>query len=1382
MEDGSRPTELPGRRAGGHPSTPEPLHEAVIGALGLLLRAAPDAVEGAIGDGLQRLARSAGYDRCALHLPSGPGWAPVRDGLAAPDAAAKAPPLPPMPPVGDLAGGEVLVLPGATPSFPQVTGSLVAVPLALDEQPHEGPHEQPQGGPRGLLTLERWQGGAAPDEATLAQARHLGEGALAALDRLGADRARERARDEDAEVILRLRSTLAALPELVVMTDGEGRCIDCHVADPDPSSPLPLSRVGLLLEETLPPEIARLQRAAMAEARRNHSTRLPRYSIQHDDGLRWYDTTVIHRGIIGHQDAFVFRVRDVTAEQARETENTMLIEVTRNMTNPALVLDPAHRVVWVNPAVERRTGRALADLRGRPVTDLADSISDPASLETLRRARAEGGSCRVEIAKRDRDGATYWVDVTSQPIRDRDGTISGFLVIQNDITALKQHEAELERLAQEAARARDRLHSAIESLQDGFVYYDAHDRLVLCNERYRALFPESAHLLVPGTRFEDFLRHVVGTQGKDNPPERNESWIEARLARHRLPESSSEIRMGDGRWLRVVERRTPDGGRVGLRVDVTALKQAEARLSNIIASARLGTWELDLATGETEINTQWWAFLGHEDPEPPRLTRALWLDLVHPDDDTAVKAMLRSMRAGSLDTVERELRLRHRDGHWVRVMTRGRISKRDSAGTPLRLSGVGMDVTERRLAEDRLRTVLEASAVGTWQLDCDSGKVIVDEPYAAMLGYQLADLTPWTHQRFESLVHPEDLVELRARTSGLYGRDRVNTGHEFRMRHRDGRWVWVLSYTKVQRWAAPGVPAEESGIHIDVTERKEREAALAQAKLALEGALAAHRASEQRYSDIAAASSDWFWEAAPGRIVTHLTAGFERSTGVPVKRVLGRSLDEMGLTDGVLQENWEELDACMRDRKPLQDFLFSLQPRRRDRPIWLRISGAPFYDAQGRYAGYRGVGSNVSALIAATERAEAANQAKSRFLANMSHELRTPLTGVLGMAELLGETEVTPRQRDMIDTIRDSGEGLLAILNDILDLAKIEAGKMAIEHVPFAPREVLTRIGALFEPRALAAGLTLSLRIEGDGDGLRLGDSNRLMQVLLNLVGNAVKFTEAGSVTLTLRPADNPDMLRVEVADTGIGMTPEQLAKVFDEFEQAETSTARRFGGTGLGLSITRGLITLMGGKITVDSAPGEGTRVTLLLPAPRVAPGPGAGLPSMAPTAVGAAPEASLSPPVPGPAPALTPAPVARDLTGLRLLVADDNQTNRRILDTMLRALGTEVTLAEDGQSACDRFRPGAFDAVLLDISMPGLDGIGALAVIRRHEAEAGLPPVPALAVTANAMQHQIDDYHTAGFSGHVAKPFRKETLANALSALLPARAPATADSQPSG
>ncbi len=1338
------------RQAALAPRQTEAAHDVVIEALGSLLGARADALDAAIASVLERLGRVIDAERCLLYARESGQWINTHDW----QAAGLKPPRPAPADAPDdiialdpdaLAEGRPIVVADVS-LMPQTAlrnqlmrlgvHAFAAIPLMRD------------GAVSGIVGVARLKAARDFDPHELWLARALADGLMVAMARREAERALDTARLEQAQTLERLRATLAATPDLVLEFDSEGRCIDYHCSAPHLLAASPDRILGRTLEETLTPDVARLQRAAMDAAQRDGTAQVPRYALVQPGGeTRWFDTTVARRARIGTCEGFVFRIRDVTDEQARDRANAMLLEVTRGMTNLAVVLDAGRNVAWVNPAVERLTGQPLAALVGRPLREFVDPATDPATVERIRAALDSREPCRVELRKTDAQGREVWVDVAIQPTQAEDGTPLGFIVIENDITALKANEGELVRLAASAEQAHSRLHAAIEALQDGFAYFDADDRLVLCNEKYRQFFPDSAAMMVPGVRFEDFLRHALRHGAFADAIGREDDWFANRMEMHRRPSNQVELQLTDGRWVRVFEQILADGGRVGLRVDVTALKAAKQRLNDIILGAQIGTWELDMETSTTRINDQWWRMLGYDGARETLLTRALWAELIHPDDNAVMKEMLRAVRDGGIDSVELEIRLRHAHGHWVHFLTRGRISTLDSAGTPIRISGVGLDMTERRQAEERLRAILEASSVGTWQLNCETGQVVIDEQYAAMLGYRLDELLPWTREKFEEVVHPDDVAMLYANVSGLYGSDRATSGNEFRIRHRDGHWIWVLSHSRVQRWAAPGIPAEESGIHIDITDRKRREAALEEARHALEGALEARRASEQRYSDIAAVSNDWFWEVAQGRRVAHLTAGFERSTGVPLDQVIGRTLQEVGFFDGspLATGDWETAARCISAHAPLTDVLFRLTPQRHKPPIWLRISGAPFYDAAGNYAGYRGVGSNVTALVAMSERAEAASQAKSRFLANMSHELRTPLTGVLGMAELLGETVVTPRQREMVDTIRDSGEGLLAILNDILDLAKIEAGKMTIERQPFVPSEVVGRAQALFAPRAAAAGLVLAFEAAPGSAQPRLGDANRLLQILNNLVGNAVKFTASGTITLRVAPdPQDSTLLLIEVEDTGIGMTPEQMAKVFEEFEQAESSTARRFGGTGLGLSITRRLTLLMGGTIALDSAPGRGTRVTLRLPAPR-----------------------DLTPAAP-PDPAQAPVSLARR----RLLVADDNQTNRRILDTMLTALGTEVVLAEDGQSACDRFTPGAFDAVLLDISMPGLDGIGALAAIRAAEVRAGVAPVPALAVTANAMQHQIEDYLREGFDGHIAKPFRKETLAQALARILPADA----------
>jgi PAS domain S-box-containing protein len=374
------------------------------------------------------------------------------------------------------------------------------------------------------------------------------------------------------------------------------------------------------------------------------------------------------------------------------------------------------------------------------------------------------------------------------------------------------------------------------------------------------------------------------------------------------------------------------------------------------------------------------------------------------------------------------------------------------------------------------------------------------------------------------------------------------------------------------------------------------------------------------------------------------------------------------------------------------------------------------------------------ALIKAKEEAEAATRAKSAFLATMSHEIRTPLNGVLGMTQAMSQGELEPAQRERLEVIRQSGENLLALLNDLLDFSKIEAGKLTLEDGEFELDELARGAFATFAAVADGKDLDFRLEVEPAACGRYRGDPVRVRQVLCNLVSNALKFTDRGHVIVQIRRRARG--LVVQVSDSGIGMSREQCEHLFRPFEQAETSTARRFGGTGLGLAICRDLVEMMGGRIGVRSSPGAGSIFSIRLPLERVGDSKAAAADDEA-------------------APA---APVV--LQPLRVLAAEDNSVNQLVLKTLLGQVGIEATMVFDGRAAVEAWAREPWDLILMDVQMPVMDGPTAVAEIRAREAVEGRARTPIIALTANAMEHQVARYLAAGMDGYIAKPIEASRL----------------------
>ncbi len=483
----------------------------------------------------------------------------------------------------------------------------------------------------------------------------------------------------------------------------------------------------------------------------------------------------------------------------------------------------------------------------------------------------------------------------------------------------------------------------------------------------------------------------------------------------------------------------------------------------------------------------------------------------------------------------------------------------------------------------------------------------------------------------------------------------------------------------------------------------------------------------------------------------------EVNPGLNAALSVGMTFDDItriGLSQGLYVDAVGREGEWMAERRASRDQLSNTVEQRIVGDRWLRVQ-----DRRTAAGGIVTVCTDITetkrdarALVEARDAAEAANRAKSEFLANMSHEIRTPLNGVIGLAQALVRTELDAGQREMLDLIQSSGKTLQTLLSDILDLARVESGRMEMADESFELRRAVQDAAQLYASAASDKGLQFFVDIESDVTAWVRGDAVRLKQVLTNLVSNAVKFTAQGFVSLTVSRGasrDGSPILRFTVEDTGVGFDAAARDRLFTRFEQADGTITRRFGGSGLGLAICRRLAEMMDGELDCESEPDGGSAFILTLPL----------IEAEAPAAV-----AELAP----------ASPVEPDARRLRVLVADDHPTNRRVVELILAMAPVDLTSVEDGAQALAACRASAYDLVLMDMQMPVMDGLTATREIRLHEAAMGFDRTPIVMLTANALPDHVAAGQAAGADRHLAKPFNAADLLELVSDLALLRAQA--------
>ena len=937
-----------------------------------------------------------------------------------------------------------------------------------------------------------------------------------------------------------------------------------------------------------------------------------------------------------------------------------------------------------------------------------------------------------------------WYQTTER--RTEDGGIVG---IRLDVTAMKQAE--------------QLLRDAINAIPAAFTLYDSDDKIILYNDKVVKYFPhleEFGEIL--GLSYEDMLRSSVNNHilVPDVGPEELEAWVAARVAAHLDPTGEAfDLKFSEDRWFRVTETRTAGNGIVGIRYDITKEKRAEERLRIAIANMP-GAFTLydsdDRLALYNDAFRKFYSFLDDQSEivglsyaEIVRIGYDKGAFLMPPDGDVvrAVAARQKAHRNPPSTPVE----LFFANGRVISV-----YETRTAAGE---IIGTRVDVTEIRRARQMLQDAIDAMPDGFALYDSNDQLVVFNESFARYFDNDGSVIR--TGRTFFEIIH--DMVESgtvivpdRDKQAWLARRLAVhrNPGEPEERALSNGLWFRI----KEQRTSDGGTVA----IISDITDMKESEARLAslyemaeKSRSMLDEAVEAINEGFIYYDadDVLVAANSRHKDMFP-HLVDVLVPGTRRADVLGKRFRLGHEPKAIGREEDYLHAE------LTRRRRPRETF-----ERQNEDGRWLRVT-----EVRTPSGGLVGIRTDITRMkekeseltntvtdletaqqtleeqatmmrdLAEDYRqqkdlADDANRAKSDFLATMSHEIRTPMNGVLGMAELLLETRLSAQQRDFGQSILSSGRALLTILNDILDLSKLEAGKLDIESVDYLlADEVSSAVGSL-ENRAEAKELKLTQVIGDDVPEGLSGDPSRLRQILINLVGNAVKFTQRGSVSLHISRKTGKaegDRLRFEVRDTGIGMSQEVIDKLFQKFSQADVSTTRTFGGTGLGLAISRQLVELMDGEIGVTSTEGEGSTFWFELPLL----------------------EAS------GPVSSRNTVLVTHFESSrpLSILVAEDNQINQMLIHKILSDVGHVCYMVENGELAVEAVKSGDFELILMDVRMPVMDGPEATRQICKLPSP--FCDIPIIACTADVTVEHKQHYLDVGMRDCVMKPIDRAEL----------------------
>ncbi|MDF1754162.1 MAG: PAS domain S-box protein [Verrucomicrobiales bacterium] len=1063
----------------------------------------------------------------------------------------------------------------------------------------------------------------------------------------------------------------------------------------------------------------------------------------------------------------VIEVQDITLRKRWETElvsrEAHLRKVINNQLGLVALINNDGKLLEVDDDSLRIAGLIREDVIGRNFADCAwwtyDESVTKKIADTMEQAFA-GETVRFDVqlfgAGLGGPDDRLWIDFMMSPVFADDGEIEYLIASGVDISDRKRHEVELR-------ESQERLRLGIGIAQSGLAHIDYTTGTVL-------LSPEAARIYGQGEEAMEISRsefhEMIHPADQKAVQSKVEEYLEAGVDDIMAIEHRILLENGEQRWLDVRKQflfdhdqdpPVPNHSTIAVR-DITdrihfqaELHENARRLSMALKAGGLAAWEW------TPQHSFWtpelFALLGLSAELEP--STELFFKNVHPDDAAELRdAWNRTTSGGS--SYDQRFRIIRPDGdiRWIRGM--GEVT-RDKFDKVEKIYGVNWDETEERLAlaelaENRrqLALAMKSAKMGAFVWDIETDKAVWDEDWCDVLG--LPHHTESTGEIFFSLVHPDDREQLEKIVEKSRAGE-IEYSDEFRITSPDGKTRWLAAAGNwIQRDDGP--PTLLTGLNWDITEQKENENAI--------------RLNEERLRIAAGAAGFGTFQIDLDLKTVHWSDEMKELLGIPKEE---NPSPEIGVVpDFVHPDDREQLNEWM------ETILTDLDnPDHRNDHRIIRPDGEIRHVRMQSRTIYQGEGDQrrphliIGTLLDTSQQreyeailekdrslAEAASIAKTEFVANMSHEIRTPMTAVLGYTDLLLDLEVNPEKKNHLLTIKRNGRFLLEIINDILDLSKIEAGKMEISSDRFAPQAIVADVRSMMYVRAGEKDLSFNVHYDGPIPAEIESDSKRLKQILVNLIGNAIKFTHSGRIDLTVRYiTDGEPRLQFEVSDTGIGMTKKQQKKLFKPFTQGDTSVTREFGGSGLGLAISHRLTTMLGGKISVTSQLGKGSTFTFTID-----PGPVDSHSLIDPdTCVDLEPKLEKVEKLPK--------------LSCRVLIVDDSPDIRELAGEILRSAGATVEEAVDGQDALDRIQHtrgnGASlpDAILLDMQMPNLDGYKAAERLRETGYNA-----PIIAVTADAMHGDMDRCLQSGCDSYLSKPIDRKALLETLKTHLNKRA----------